>query len=248
MIRPTTIPHTLKELQIEQAVAREALRLAFEQHKSMAVGLKGIQQERTISDAFAQTATGASLVEMMGLDLLVGSGGALSHAPRRNQSALMMIDGFLPEGITRLAVDSIFMMPQLGVLSTVHEKSATDVFVKDCLIWLGTCVAPVGVAKPGSKCLRMEMKSGSGETVAREVAFGEVELIPLPVGETAEVALEPARSFDCGEGRGKRVEAEVTGGVVGVIIDCRGRPLSLPESDSERAESHRKWNEALNIY
>jgi hypothetical protein len=75
-----------------------------------------------------------------------------------------------------------------------------------------------------------------------------MELIPLPVGETAEVALEPTRGFDCGEGRGKRVESEVTGGVVGVIIDCRGRPLSLPESDSARAESHGKWNEALNVY
>ncbi len=248
MIRPTTIPHTLKELQIEQSVAREALRLAFEQHKSMAVGLKGIQQERTISDAFAQTATGASLVEMMGLDLLVGSGGALSHAPKRNQSALMMIDGFLPEGITKLAVDSIFMMPQLGVLSTVHEESATDVFVKDCLIWLGTCVAPVGVAKADSRCLKMEMKRQSGETVEREVNFGEMALIPLPVGETASVVLEPTRNFDCGEGKGKRVEGEVTGGVVGVIIDCRGRPLVLPGSETERAESHERWNEALGVY
>ncbi len=41
MIRPTTIPQSLEELIIEQAIAREALRLAFEQHKSLAVGLKG---------------------------------------------------------------------------------------------------------------------------------------------------------------------------------------------------------------
>ena len=40
---------TLEELIIEQAIAREALRLAFEQHKQLAVGLKGVQQERTIS-------------------------------------------------------------------------------------------------------------------------------------------------------------------------------------------------------
>ena len=55
MIRPTTIPQTLEELMIEQAIAREALRLAFEQHKRLAVGLKGVQQERTISDTFEQT-------------------------------------------------------------------------------------------------------------------------------------------------------------------------------------------------
>ncbi len=124
MIRPTTVPQALDDLKLEQAIAREALRLAFEQHKSFAVGLKGVQQERTISDAFSQSASGETLVNMMELDLLVGSGGVLSHAPRRQQAAMMLIDGFLPEGITRLAVDSIFMMPQLGVLAEVHERSS----------------------------------------------------------------------------------------------------------------------------
>jgi hypothetical protein len=41
-------------------------------------------------------------------------------------------------GCTRLSVDSIFMMPHLGVLSTINEKAATDVFVRDCMIYLGT--------------------------------------------------------------------------------------------------------------
>src|SRR5439155_4507887 len=80
------------------------------------------------------------------LDMLVGSGGVLSHAPRREQAALMMLDAYQPEGITMLAVDSIFMMPQLGILSTVHPEAATQVFDRDCLIRLGSVVAPVGVA------------------------------------------------------------------------------------------------------
>ena len=100
MIRPTTVPQSLEELVIEQAIAREALRLSFIQHKSFAVNLKGVQKERTISDAFEQTDSGESLVDMMELDLMIGSGGVLSHAPRREQSARMLIDSFLPEGIT----------------------------------------------------------------------------------------------------------------------------------------------------
>ena len=85
----------------------------------------------------------------MALDLLVGSGGVLSHAPRRGQSMLMMIDAFLVEGVTELAVDSIFMMPHLGVLSTIHPDAATEVFEKDCLVRLGTCVATVGAPAAG---------------------------------------------------------------------------------------------------
>ena len=243
MIRPTTIPQTLKGLQLEQAIAREALRLAFVQHKSMAVGLKGIQQERTISDAFSQAATGASLVDMMHLDLVVGSGGALSHAPRRNQAAFMVIDGFLPEGVTRLAVDSIFMMPQLGVLSTVNEKAATEVFDKDCLIRLGTCIAPVGNGKEGRPCVTVSL-----EDKKIEVNYRDMVLIPLGVGEKKEVIITPTKSFDVGAGKGKQLKTLVDGGIVGLIIDARGRPFELPEDNSKRIELLTRWNNALAIY
>ncbi len=247
MIRPTTIPSALEDLKIEQAIAREALRLAFEQHKSMAVGLKGVQQERTISDAFAQTMTGESLINLMTLNLIIGSGGTLSHAPRRNQAALMMIDAFLPEGITRLAVDSIFMMPHLGVLSTVHEQSATEVFNKDCLIPLGTCIAPVGEGKEGAHALKLSIEhNGKKEDIV--AAYREIKLIPLKHGETAHVTLHPTKGFDVGEGRGKSMEATVHGGTVGLVIDCRGRPFRLPDDKGKRMELLNTWYEAMNLY
>lgn len=248
MIRPTTIPQALEELMIEQAIAREALRLAFEQHKLLAVGLKGIQQERTISDTFEQTETGATLVNMMDLDILVGSGGVLSHAPRRVQAAFMLIDGFYPEGITQLAVDSIFMMPQLGVLAQVHPEAALEVFHKDCLIRLGTCIAPAGVGKPGDACVEVRLEMPDGGTETRSLNFGEMAVIPLEVDRTARATVHPTRRFDVGGGRGKEIHTEVTGGVVGVIIDARGRPLALPGDRAERVRKLTEWNKALDVY
>ena len=197
MIRPTTIPQVLEELIIEGAIAREALRLAFDQHKQLAVELRGVQQQRTISEAFAQSETGATLVDMLSLDLIVGSGGVLSHAPRRNQAMLMMIDAFQPEGVTHLAVDSIFMMPQLGVLAQVNEAAATQVFERDCLIHLGTCIAPVGITSPGN--LGVTISGDLTETVP----FGELRLYPLGVGEKARVTIQPERRLDMGAGRGQ---------------------------------------------
>lgn len=246
MIRPTTIPQTLGDLQVEQAAAREALRLAFEQHKLLATELKGVQRQRDIADAFG--AGGAqSLVDMMALDLIVGSGGVLSHAPRRVQSAAMMIDAFEPRGITHLAVDSIFMMPQLGVLATINERAATEVFYRDCLIPLGPCIAPVGRGRAGQPCVRVTVELGA-DVVAMEVPVGEMKRLPLGAEERARVTVEPARGFDVGEGRGRSVTTELTGGVVGVIIDARGRPLRLPESDTARSAAIRRWHEALEVY
>jgi uncharacterized protein (TIGR01319 family) len=257
MIRPTTIPSMLEELVIEQAISREALRLAFEQHKSLAVGLKGVQQERTISDTFEQSASGETLINLRTLDLLVGSGGVLSHAPRRVQSAWMMLDSFLPEGITELAVDSIFMMPQLGVLADAppgdqlaeqRRKAATDVFILDCLIRLGTAVAPVGAGKEGQKCLKATIRLPGGEQVL-EVPFGGMRRIPLDLGEKAEATLEPASGFDLGAGKGKAVKAVLTGGQAGIILDCRGRqPFAMPADQATRIKKLKEWALALEAY
>jgi uncharacterized protein (TIGR01319 family) len=253
MIRPTTIPHTLQELVLEQALAREALRLAFKQHKSLAVGLKGVQQERTISDTFEQTATGETLINLMALNLLVGSGGALSHAPRRVQSALMMLDAFLPEGVTELAVDSIFMMPQLGVLAEVEnesaKKAATDVFVKDCMIRLGTSVAAVGKGKPGARCMAVSVKLPDGRQEQFELAYGAIRRLDLPVGAQAEVTVEPGGAFDVGAGKGRALHATLQGGVCGLIFDARGRqPFELPAEAAARVEKLAEWAEAMGLY
>jgi len=220
MIRPTTIPQTMEELQIEQAIAREALRLSFVQHKQFAVSLKGIQTERTISDAFEQTGTGQTLVNMMKLDLLVGSGGVLSHAPRRQQAMKMLVDAFLPEGITKIAVDSIFMMPQLGVLSTVNEQAATEVFEKDCIVHLGTCVAPVGKTK-SKIALEISLQMPDGQTIEKQIKFGEMlrlEAEYQPISAT----IKPAKGLDVGAGAGETLQTEITGGIVGLMFDCRG--------------------------
>jgi hypothetical protein len=249
MIRPTTIPQMLEDLVIEQAIAREALRLAFEQHRSLAVGLKGVQTERTISDITAQVSSGSTLVNLLDLHLLIGSGGVLSHAPRRIQAALMMIDAFLPEGLTELAVDSIFMAPQLGVLSTVHPEAATQVFESDCLIRLGAVLAPIGAGKPGQSCLTVELRAEGQPAIDRRIPCGELTLLPLPAeGDTRLVAL-PERGFDLGAGRGRPFEATLRGGVTGLIVDTRGRqPFRLPEDSGTRIQRLRAWNRALGAY
>ena len=255
MIRPTTVPQSLEELVIEQAIAREALRLSFVQHKAFAVNLKGVQKERTISDAFEQSDSGQSLVDMMELDLIVGSGGVLSHAPRREQSAKMLIDSFLPEGITSLAVDSIFMMPQLGVMANIENKeiaeqarvAALEVFEKDCLIRLGTCIAPVGKLSGSEIPLQVNLEFKNGEKKDIEVRYGELIRIEAEYEEIKAV-LTPAKGVDVGAGDGEQISTTIFGGQVGIIFDGRGRPLEIDASSSKRISNLKKWSEAMNEY
>ena len=196
MIRPTTIPQTVEDLQIEHAAAREALRLAFDQHKALAVGLKGVQQERSISDAFEQQSSGQSLINVMKLNYIIGSGGILAHSPRRMQSMLMMLDAYQPEGVTRLAVDSIFMMPHLGVLSQISEKAALDVFYHDCLVRLGTCLAPKGpVKKDGEVIMHWEIETPDGKRQSGDLRYGDIVHIPFEAPK-AKLTVKPEKGFD----------------------------------------------------
>ncbi|PKN74862.1 MAG: methylaspartate mutase [Candidatus Cloacimonetes bacterium HGW-Cloacimonetes-2] len=249
MIRPTTIPSLLEELVLEQAIAKEALRLAFEQHKEFAVTLKGTQRQRDISEAFSQSTSGNTIVNLMTLDLLVGSGGVLSHAPRRHQSVMMMIDAFLPEGITRLAVDSIFMMPHLGVLSEISTKAATEVFKKDCMIYMGTCVAPVGKGKIGKPALYAKLQLPDGTIFEEDIPYGEVRLIPCAEGEIAKATLQTRGGLILDKDKNRELTVDLHGGVVGIVLDTRGRqPFGLPTDTPSRIAMLKKWMRELKVY
>jgi uncharacterized protein (TIGR01319 family) len=242
MIRPTTIPYALEDLLIEQAVSREALRLALDHHKSLARGLAGVQRERTVGDIFEQAGGSETLVKLLDLNLIVGSGGVLSHAPRREQSALMMMDAYQPEGVTELAVDSIFMMPQLGVLSTIHPVAATQVFDRDCLIRLGTVIAPVGVVREGEVLATVRM---DGSEVP--MRMGTIQVFPQAEDEWREVEIVPGRGVNLGEGKNRPVKTRVRGGVAGLILDGRGRPLALPADPQRRATRLREWLQVFGL-
>jgi len=241
MIRPTTIPQTLEELIIEQSIAREALRLSFIQHKEFAVSLKGVQKKRTISDTFDQTMSGETLVNMDELDMIVGSGGVLSHAPRREQAYRMLVDSFLPEGVTQIAVDSIFMMPQLGVLSEVHEKAAVEVFNKDCLVRLGTCIAPIGEKNIDDDILEYSFefndKKISGILKYGEIILVDVDYIPVK----AKLILKNNYTIN----GLNEFEGDIFGGEVGIMLDGRGRPFDF---NSYSKDFIRNWSIQTNEY
>jgi hypothetical protein len=86
------------------------------------------------------------------------------------------------------------------------------------------------------------------ETIDETLAFGEVRRIPLEEGKQAEAVIEPQRGLDVGEGPGHKLQTTIIGGVVGLVLDARGRPLMLPEDNSEREAKLLVWFNALSLY
>ena len=62
------------------------------------------------------------------------------------------------------------------------------------------------------------------------------------------MTIEPVRHFDMGSGRGHAVEADVLGGVVGLVVDTRGRPLEISSESEKRVSDLKNWTQTLEVY
>jgi hypothetical protein len=72
----------------------------------------------------------------------------------------------------------------------------------------------------------------------------------LEEGKTAEIEGNVASPFSLttAEGSGRRFSTKVEGGVVGIVIDARGRPIVLPKDDEVRRGKLREWFGGLDVY
>lgn len=223
ILHPQALPENPRELQISQAFAREAISLTVEAAKAMNI-------------------------EWMDADLVLATGGILAHAPKYGQVAMMLLDALQPKGVTSLVLDRTLLIAQLGAVATVSPITAVQVNENDAVVHrLGTCVIPFGAVQPGKLAIRVNVEYTSGRQQQLDVMGGTIQVVQLKPNEQALLSLFPAPGVDVGLGPGERARAaeEIDGGLVGLIIDARSRPLILPTDEHERQEKLLQWSQAL---
>ncbi len=217
LIRPTKLPVTEEELLVEQSVCREALRLAFVDHVEIAKSNK--------KQVFAQN----ELIEhdqkvtIESYNTIIGSGGALSHAPQKRQTAQILIDAFEPVGLTYLMVDTNFMLPHLGIFSKLDVEAAIHIASSECLLTLGTVIAPTGYGVEGTKALMIRFSNSSGFTNEIVGLWGELICYQPDEFEALDIEITV---FGTAKWSQKKQSRNVDIGICGFYIDLRGRPLN----------------------
>jgi uncharacterized protein (TIGR01319 family) len=220
MIRPTSIPHTEEELLIEQAVCREALSLSLKHHYSLIDKPLKKGGGLGVANIFSRTKT----VRDQTYDIVLGTGGVLSHAPSRLDAAKMMIDGFGLWGVSLIAVDSIFMLPHLGVLALEDRQAAREIFDLDCLVKISYAIMPrlKYSLKSGRELLLIEHNQ---KEIAR-LSFGEFKLVGDRAFSGGKLKIIPLHAaVDVGTGYGKAYEIEADGTIHPIILDGRGKEI-----------------------
>jgi hypothetical protein len=226
-IAPGTVPTEENELEIELALARELLRI-------------GMREART------QWPSGKTLRSswlLPAIEPIIASGAVFGRAPKPGYAALALLDALQPTGITTLVLDPHGLSPSLGAAAAVAPMLTVHVLESGSYVSLGTVVSPVGKTRLGRRVLTLRLEYDQGaEDLAGEVRMGQLAVLPLRSGDHGKLTLRPERGIDVGfGGPGKAGALRVAGGVVGLIIDARGRPLELAQELERQQELNLKW-------
>jgi len=92
-----------------------------------------------------------------------------------------------------------------------------------------------------------ELIEENGKRHSGELRFGDILHVPF-TSPKGKAIVKPAKGFDMGAGSGSRVEAAIEGGVVGVVLDGRGRPFDLAKAPAKRIADLNKWYKAMEMY
>lgn len=152
--------------------------------------------------------------------LIVGGEWLSSLASTPAQLVEILLNGLQPEGIVEL-----YQVVTEG-LPAPQSPTSLPGGIGSGLQLLATAVCPVGLPAGGRVALTVQSTEGNQRLVVRS---GDQVTLELARGKSLEIELQPAREVDLGVGAGCAVKRIISGGAIGLVVDCRGRrPLPLP--------------------
>ena len=223
---PVSLPATPAEMAIEQALACQAISLTMRQARR----------------SFPAQAVGSLPGLLPWFEPIIAGGSVLTQAPTRGQALITLLNALQPTGITTIALDRNNLAAALGAAAEANPLLLIQAMDSTNFQNLCTVISPVGSANYGTPILRAQMTYADGHTSKLDVKMGALEVISLPIGQFGSLQLSPLHRFDVGMGgAGRGGTVKVMGGLFGVVIDARGRPLGLPSDPARRRELLKKW-------
>lgn len=225
-IYPSSLPVSKEDLAIEQALARQAIRKAVS--AAQAGFPKGIRRSRRGM--------------LPWFEPIVATGSVLTQAPSPGNSLLSLLDAVQPTSITTIVLDQSNLAAPLGAAAAINPTLSVQVLESSAFLSLATVITPISNARPGTPILRLRVTYASGDETSFDIKQGTLEALPIPMGESARLRLQPLHKSDVGMGGpGRGGSVRVVGGVLGVVIDARGRPILLPRDLTRRQDLYKKW-------
>ncbi len=216
-VYPQDIPATPGDLSLELAMARQVLRLA----------MRDLAQLDALPSARFEP--------------ILISGAALNRTATPVQSLLTILDGIQPLGICPLILDKHGIMPILGAIAEFNPLLAVQVLESTAFTNLATVVNISSKVRRGEPVLSARLDYTDGKYIEVELKQGSIKSLPLASGATGRLRITMLRRGEIEEVNLTGEPIRVNGGVCGLVLDARGRPLKLPADDATRRKQIKEW-------
>lgn len=223
---PGSIPVENHDLAIEQALARQFIQASIYEVKGR----------------FPPASVDSSKGLLPLFEPIIGTGSLLVNYSSLGDSLLILLDSLQPTGITTIVLDLNRLVASLGASAYINPTLVVQVIESGVLVNLACVLSPVANVRIGTPILRATLQYDDGTEVHLEAKQGTIHVLPLALGQNAQLHLRPLHGADIGMGApGRGGKVLVRGGLLGVVIDARGRPLILPKDRTKRRDLLNEW-------
>lgn len=213
LLRPQTIPLSLRELYIEHAFLRAGIR------------------------AMITRANPEWEFSPMMVSRLVMAGAALTKTGHPAYDVLLALDALQPVGVVELLQDPFALIPAMGAIAPYAPDAVVQLLDNDNLSKVGMAIIPTGNIRKDRTAINITIIE-DGQRLRYSVDGGHVFVYPIQIGQTIEVRLRCSGGISINGKR--RLRMKIEGSAMGLMIDARPRPLQLGDV-ANRALIMPKW-------
>jgi hypothetical protein len=175
------------------------------------------------------------------VDLILIAGNRLQYQQNLGPALLEMLDIIQPIGISEIFIDLDGVAASLGAAAQLNPRIPLHCILGQAVPRLATVIAPMFQGRDGVKLLTVNLVLEDGREISQEIRSGSLTSIRLDSQEKARLKIIPRSGLKMGSRFERKNDIPVTGSILGIVIDARGRPL-LPRKNPKEQQDWMKRN------
>ena len=179
-------------------------------------------------------------------DPIIVTGGFFNNNYDNSKNLMTILDGLQPVGVSTVILDRHGITGSLGAVAKFNSLVPVHLMESNAYETLGTVISPVSKAKLAAPILNIRLEFEDNREERYTIKKGQIVRLPLELGQNARISIQCQRGTRLELNDSRRFRSfNISGGLLGIIIDARGRPIEMPEDNQNRIRMIKQWSESL---
>ncbi len=181
------------------------------------------------------------------INQVIVSGEIFSQFFSYGDTLLTLLDSLSPSSISTFYIDMHEILPVLGAISKINRYLPVQLMETSAIALLAKVIPFKSNVKIGTELANVILEFEDGNRIESIIEQGMIYQLPVPTGTFVNMIVEQKVKLES-DTILKNYEKGFTlqGGLCGLIIDARGRPVLIPKDSLKRKEIQKVWRIQLN--